>query len=75
VPSAGVWCFATPEDRAWWGSTWARRIEESDLAEQAIGSGLADRAELADIADAWRSWLADPDGWFCVVHGEVVCRT
>jgi ubiquinone/menaquinone biosynthesis C-methylase UbiE len=74
APSAGVWCFATPEDRDWWGSTWARRVEESDLAVQAATTGLADRAELADIAAAWRSWAVDPDGWFCVVHGEIVCR-
>jgi ubiquinone/menaquinone biosynthesis C-methylase UbiE len=74
APSAGVWCFATPEDRDWWGSTWARRIEESDLAVQAVSTGLVDRADLADIAAAWRSWAADPDGWFCVVHGEIVGR-
>jgi hypothetical protein len=74
APSAGVWCFATPEDRDWWGSTWARRVEESDLAVQAASTGLADLAELADIAAAWRSWAVDPDGWFCVVHGEIVCR-
>jgi ubiquinone/menaquinone biosynthesis C-methylase UbiE len=74
APSAGVWCFATPEDRDWWGSTWARRIEESDLAVQAVSTGLADRADLADIAAAWRSWAADRDGWFCVVHGEIVGR-
>src|SRR5436853_400208 len=26
APSASVWCFATPADRAWWGSMWADRI-------------------------------------------------
>jgi SAM-dependent methyltransferase len=72
--SAGVWCFATPEDRQWWGSTWASRISGSSLAEQVVERGLADRTELDEIAIAWRSWADDPDGWFCVVHGQVVCR-
>ncbi len=74
VASAGVWCFATPEDRMWWGSTWADRISGSALADQAVERGLADPAELDDIADGWRAWAADADGWFCVVHGQVVCR-
>jgi hypothetical protein len=72
--SAGAWCFATPEDRGWWASTWAARISDSELAEHVVHGGLADRGELADIAAAWRSWAAHPDGWFCVVHGEIVCR-
>jgi ubiquinone/menaquinone biosynthesis C-methylase UbiE len=72
--SAGVWCFATPEDRTWWGSTWADRISTSTLAEQAVETGLTDQGELDDIADGWRSWAAHPDGWFCVVHGQVLCR-
>jgi hypothetical protein len=74
VASAGVWCFATPEDRMWWGSTWADRISGSALADQAVERGLADHAELDDIADGWRAWAAHPDGWFCVVHGQVLCR-
>jgi ubiquinone/menaquinone biosynthesis C-methylase UbiE len=72
--SAGVWCFASAEDRMWWGSTWADRISGSALADQAVERGLADPAELDDIADGWRAWAADADGWFCVVHGQVVCR-
>ena len=31
-------------------------------------------AELGRIADAWRSWAVEPDGWFSVLHGEIVCR-
>ena len=31
--------------------------------------------ELADIADAFRTWADDDDGLFIVVHGEVLART
>ena len=34
--SAGVWCYATPADRAWWGGMWADRIVQSALADQAV---------------------------------------
>jgi SAM-dependent methyltransferase len=74
VPSASVWCFATAADRAWWGGLWADRVTASAFAEGAIERGVSDAAELGRIADAWRAWAAEPDGWFSVLHGEVVCR-
>jgi SAM-dependent methyltransferase len=73
APSASVWCFATPADRAWWGGLWADRVEASAFAEQAVRSGLADAAELARIAAGWRAWAVSDDGWFAVLHGEVRC--
>jgi SAM-dependent methyltransferase len=73
VPSASVWCFATPDDRAWWGDLWAERITATTLAEQALARGLATRAELDEMGAAWRRWAAHPDGWFAVLHGEVLC--
>ena len=72
--TASAWCFATPDDRAWWGGLWADRVTESAFAAQAVERGLSDRAELEAIAAAWRAWAAAPDGWFAVLHGEIVCR-
>ena len=70
--SASAWCFATPEDRAWWGGLWAERMTRSAIAQQAQREGRASAAELALIADAWRSWAKADDGWFAVLHAEVI---
>lgn len=69
-----TWLFATPDRRAWWGSTWAERVVSSALADQAIAGGLATPAELDEISTGWRQWIDEPDGWFVVVHGELICR-
>ena len=74
TPSASVWCFATPEDRQWWGGLQADRITQSAVADQALGASLADEAALQSMATAWRTWADASDGWFVVVHGEVLCR-
>ncbi|MDM7832438.1 methyltransferase domain-containing protein [Cellulomonas edaphi] len=74
APSAGVWCYATPEDRAWWAGLWADRSVASSFAAQAIEHGLADEVGLELLADAWREWGNQPDGWFTVLHGEVLAR-
>ncbi len=71
--SASVWCYSTPDEREWWGSTWAERVTESAFAQQAVSAGFTDDEELADIAAAWRDWGSTEDGWFAILHGEILC--
>jgi ubiquinone/menaquinone biosynthesis C-methylase UbiE len=73
-PGASTWCYATPEAREWWGELWADRITQSAIAAQAVEIGVATEAELREMAEAWRSWSTDPDGWFAVLHGEILAR-
>jgi SAM-dependent methyltransferase len=72
APSASVWCFATDEDRAWWGGLWADRATQSAWAHQLVEYGIAEQSDLRAFADGWRRWAASPDGWFAVLHGEIV---
>ncbi|MEO8827237.1 methyltransferase domain-containing protein [Lapillicoccus sp.] len=72
--SASTWCYASADERAWWGGLWADRVTGSALADQARSRGLASSAELERIADGWRAWAAHPDGWFAIPHGEVLAR-
>lgn len=72
--SASVWCYADAESRSNWGDTWAERVTQSALADQAVQRGLATPTELDEMAAAWRKWAADPAGWFAVLHGEILCR-
>ena len=72
--SASAWCFASPDDRAWWSETWAERTTASPLAEQAVVQGLATTADLEAMGRAWREWSAHPDAWFSVLHGEILAR-
>jgi ubiquinone/menaquinone biosynthesis C-methylase UbiE len=72
--SASAWCFASAPDLAWWTGTWAERLTASAFAGQAVGHGLSDGAELAVLADGWRTWGRQPGAWFSVLHGEVLAR-
>lgn len=73
--SSSTWCFATPEDRQWWGGLWAERILKSAMARQILDSGMATTAELQRISDGWRTWATAEDAWFSLLHGEILCRT
>lgn len=70
--TSSTWTFHRPEDRAWWGETWAERVLHSAFARQALEYGLADQAALEQMAAAFREFAAHPDAVFVVLHGEVV---
>jgi SAM-dependent methyltransferase len=70
--TSSTWCFATPEDRAWWGGMWADRILHSDLTSQLLDSTMASEADLQRISQAWRTWAESPDGWLSILHGELL---
>jgi SAM-dependent methyltransferase len=72
--TSSTWCYSTPEDRAWWGGMWADRILHSALSRQLIDSGLATPQDLERISVAWRTWAASEDGWFSILHGEIIAR-
>lgn len=73
-PSSSTWTFAEPDSRRWWGELWAERVTSSALAEQAVEYGLSRPDELEEIAAAWRRWLKHDDGFFVVLHGELIAR-
>lgn len=73
--SAGVWCFASADERAWWAGLWAERVTSSRLADHVRDYGLATSGELRQVAEGLRRWADQPDGWFAVLHGEILCRT
>jgi SAM-dependent methyltransferase len=74
VASASAWCFATAEDRGWWGEMQADRIVQSRIAGEAVQRGVCRADELPELAAGWRTWAAADDGWFAVLHGELLCR-
>ncbi|GAA2727016.1 class I SAM-dependent methyltransferase [Actinocorallia aurantiaca] len=74
VPSSSTWCHATEEERRWWGEMWRDRILQSVMAEQALSSGYAVREDLERISRGWQAFADHPDGWFSLLHGEILCR-
>ncbi|WP_255955593.1 class I SAM-dependent methyltransferase [Streptomyces odontomachi] len=72
--TASTWCYTTDEERAWWSELWAERTQAPAYADRAVQGGHADAGRLERISAAWRRWGVEPDGWFAMLHGEVLCR-
>jgi len=73
--SASAWCYASDEERAWWGGLWSERVTSSRFAEQARRASLATSTDLERLAQAWRNWARARDGCFVIPHTEVLCWT
>ncbi|PWY93878.1 S-adenosyl-L-methionine-dependent methyltransferase [Aspergillus sclerotioniger CBS 115572] len=65
--SAGAWCFSELEERRYWGG------RGSKWAEVVVEGGYATREELEGVVRGWEEWVGCEEGWFGVLHGEIVC--
>ncbi|KAL9000573.1 MAG: hypothetical protein Q9169_000866 [Polycauliona sp. 2 TL-2023] len=74
VATAGTWCYNSLKERSWWSSVWADRILHSSWRDTTINGGHASQKDLDRLAEAWRAWGSSDDGWYAIVHGEVLCR-
>ncbi|MFQ5353007.1 MAG: methyltransferase domain-containing protein [Dehalococcoidia bacterium] len=61
-----------PDEVRNWGYSWAERTVHSNVGRHALEYGIASRAELAEIAAAWRSWADEPAAFFTFTHVEVL---
>ncbi|KAJ5152672.1 uncharacterized protein N7482_009150 [Penicillium canariense] len=71
--SAGTWCFSSPEERAYWGGSMGERAKSSGFAKTAVEEGFAGLEELNRVAEGWREFVEDEDGWFALLHGQMLC--
>ncbi|KAI0754727.1 UbiE family methyltransferase [Daedaleopsis nitida] len=72
--SSSTWCYYTPEERAWWGEVWAERTLSSNFAATALKNGIYTQEGLEKVAETWRKWGVDEDGWFSMVSGELIAK-
>ena len=70
--TSSTWTFTAGAGAQWWGGLWAERVLSSGVAEQALNTGVATKADLAEISRAWLDWGHHPDAWLVIPHGEIL---
>lgn len=73
-PGASTWLYATPEGRRAWARTCAGRLTAGPFREQLEREGWAGAEECEELAQEFLRWAADRDGWFSLLHGEILAR-
>lgn len=73
MKSAGSWCFSSDEEREYWGGSMAARARSSGFTKMAIDGGFSTKEELERMASGWEEFTQNQDGWFGLLHGEIIC--
>jgi ubiquinone/menaquinone biosynthesis C-methylase UbiE len=71
--SSGSWCFSSAEERRYWGGSMVERTRSSGYAKRAVEGGFLSVEESEEIADGWEAFVEDEEGWFGMLHGEILC--
>ena len=66
--------FASGERTQEWGETWAKRISETKLGDQAVEYGFSDRKGLQEMAAGWRAWSKHPDAMLLYIDVSAVIK-
>ncbi|RDL37847.1 UbiE methyltransferase [Venustampulla echinocandica] len=72
--SAGTWCFRTKDERDYIGGSMADRVlPGTKWGDIAVQKEICTKEDLEAMSRMWREWVDDEDGWFAILHGEIVC--
>jgi ubiquinone/menaquinone biosynthesis C-methylase UbiE len=69
---ASYQCFSSEETTRQLATTFSDLLSEADYIRKVVDLGLAERAELARISQAWQAWGEHPDAFLAVAYCEVV---
>ncbi|CAI6335849.1 unnamed protein product [Periconia digitata] len=72
--TVGNWVFSTPDEREFWCGLWAERTLKSEFRDKVIKGNHGTQADLEELSQAWKEMEKKDDGWFLVIHGEVICH-
>jgi len=72
--TAGAWCYSTAEERAGWSELLSHILLTAPLGTLGVEQRFTTQEDLERMAQAWKEWSANEDGWYSVLNGEIVCR-
>ncbi|KAJ5550230.1 hypothetical protein N7461_004928 [Penicillium sp. DV-2018c] len=71
--SVAAWCFGSYEERSYWGGSMEARARSSGFVKTSVEEGFATSEDFEVIASGWREFVEDEDGWFALMHGQILC--
>ncbi|KAK5627073.1 hypothetical protein RRF57_002788 [Xylaria bambusicola] len=71
--SAACVTYTNPADRAWAGENMGSRFDAGSDLKKGVELGFVTEEEAARMPAAWREWAKAEDGFYSMIHGQVVC--
>ena len=71
--TASVGVYATHTRRQFIANRFAGGMLHSEVGQKAVDLGLTTTEEIDSIADAWKTWVHDEDGYLGLANTEILC--
>lgn len=72
--SAVVEVYSSRLEREFIATRYYERILHSEVGRKAEELGIATREEIESVANAWKQWIGEDDGYFGMPSTEILCR-
>ncbi|PVI06722.1 S-adenosyl-L-methionine-dependent methyltransferase [Periconia macrospinosa] len=69
-----VTIYGTESERRQYATSMINRMEKGGHNEKYVQKLGATEEQLNEIAQAWKEWADDVDGWHAIMHCETICR-
>lgn len=70
--TASVEVYSTRARRELIATRFAERLLQSEVGRRAVELGITTREEIQEIADAWKIWISDEDGYLGMTSTELL---
>ncbi|KAI0522143.1 methyltransferase type 11 [Xylaria bambusicola] len=71
--SAACVTYTNSADRAWAGQNMAFRFDAAADLRKGVELGFVTEEEATRMPAAWREWAEAEDGFYSMLHGQIVC--
>ena len=72
--SAVVEVYSSRSEREFIATQYYERILHSEVGRKAEELGIATREEIENVANAWKQWIDEDNGYFGMHSTEILCR-
>jgi hypothetical protein len=72
--SAVVEVYSSRSEREFIATRYYERILHSEVGRKAEELGIATREEIESVANAWKQWIDEDNGYFGMPSTEILCR-
>ncbi|KAK5025636.1 hypothetical protein LTS07_007840 [Exophiala sideris] len=72
--SFSTWTYSTPQEKKIWANAMIEYLRGGRMRTEILAKGLAQEAEMDEMAEAWEDWITKEDAMLAMMQGEIIIQ-
>ncbi|KAI1609009.1 S-adenosyl-L-methionine-dependent methyltransferase [Exophiala viscosa] len=72
--SFSTWTYSTPQEKETWARAMTEYLRGGRMRAAILAKGLAEEAEIDEMAEAWEDWATQDDAILAMMQGEIIIQ-